>query len=62
MPIANLVRLNVVHGDFTPGSVMAGQVVQGWPLVLASLKSLLETGVAIGIFAVKGNCAKIFAA
>jgi uncharacterized protein YndB with AHSA1/START domain len=57
-PVADLVRLNVVHGYFTPGSVMAGRVVQGWPLVLASLKSLLETGAAIDILAVKGKCAK----
>ena len=57
-PIAGLVRLNVVHGDFTPGSIMAGKVSQGWPLVLASLKSWLETGTAIDIFAVKEKCAK----
>jgi len=40
----DLVRLDVIHGDFVPDSVMAGKVSQGWPRVLSSLKSFLETG------------------
>ncbi len=40
-PIADMVRLNVIHGEFKPGSVMSGKVSQGWPLVLSSMKSYL---------------------
>ena len=39
-----LVRLTVVHEDFEPGSVLLEGVSQGWPAILASLKTLLETG------------------
>jgi uncharacterized protein YndB with AHSA1/START domain len=39
-----LVRLMVTHQDLEPGSDMARGVDEGWPGVLASLKSLLETG------------------
>jgi hypothetical protein len=46
----------VVHGSFAPGSEMAGQVAKGWPLVLSSLKTFLETGVAIDIWTVKAPC------
>jgi len=52
-PVEGMVRLNVIHGDFKPGSVMAGKVSMGWPLVLSSLKSYLETGRAFDIFAIK---------
>ena len=38
------------------GSDMADKVSKGWPLVLSSLKSFIETGEAIDIFAVKGPC------
>jgi uncharacterized protein YndB with AHSA1/START domain len=38
------VRLDVIHGDFTPGSEMVNKVSGGWPRVLSSLKSFLETG------------------
>jgi len=49
----DLVRLNVVHGNFKPGSIMATKVVMGWPLVLSSMKSFLETGKAIDVMDVK---------
>jgi hypothetical protein len=49
----DMVRLSVVHGDFKPGSVMKNKVSFGWPLVLASMKSFLETGKGIDIWAVK---------
>lgn len=52
----DLVRLDVMHGGFKPGSVMAGKVSKGWPLVLSSLKSFLETGKAIDIVALKQGC------
>ena len=55
-PVADMVRLVVTHGNFKPGSMMADKVAGGWPLVLSSLKSYLETGNAIDIGAVK-KCA-----
>lgn len=38
------VKLTVVHGGFSPGSELLGGVSQGWPAIIASLKTLLETG------------------
>ena len=43
-PRGDLVKLTVVHDSFPPDSVVAGMVSNGWPLVLSSLKTLLETG------------------
>jgi len=43
-PAGELVKLTVVHDGFGPGSVVASMVSQGWPQVIASLKTLLETG------------------
>ena len=43
-PIGGGVKLTVVHEDFDPGSAMLESVSNGWPLILASLKTLLETG------------------
>ena len=51
--IDDMVRLTVVHGDFKPGSAMAPKVEQGWPRVLSSLKSFLETGHGINVRACK---------
>lgn len=39
--------LTIVHDRFPEGSKMYESVSQGWPLVLAGLKTLLETGKAI---------------
>lgn len=40
-------RLRVVHDDFDgPTATYAGSI-EGWPLMLSSLKSLLETGKAL---------------
>jgi hypothetical protein len=39
-----LVKLTVLHDHFEPGSVVAQMVSIGWPLVVSSLKTLLETG------------------
>jgi uncharacterized protein YndB with AHSA1/START domain len=47
--IKELVRLTVIHGDFKPDSAMAPKVARGWPSVLSSLKSFLETGKGINI-------------
>jgi uncharacterized protein YndB with AHSA1/START domain len=38
------VKLTVVHGGFEPGSNVLPAISQGWPAVLSSLKTLLETG------------------
>jgi uncharacterized protein YndB with AHSA1/START domain/DNA-binding transcriptional ArsR family regulator len=43
-PVGELVKLTVVHDDFEPGSTAATMVREGWPLILSSLKTLLETG------------------
>lgn len=41
---AQVVKLTVVHDGFEPGSSLAEMVSYGWPNVVASLKSLPETG------------------
>ena len=46
-PIDDEVRLDVIHGDFKPNSDMVNKVSGGWPRVLSSLKSFLETGKAL---------------
>jgi uncharacterized protein YndB with AHSA1/START domain/DNA-binding transcriptional ArsR family regulator len=43
-PLGELVKLTVVHDGFEAGSLMASLVSQGWPPILSSLKTLLETG------------------
>jgi len=47
----SMVRLTVIHDELDPGSGMAKGIQQGWPAVLSSLKSLLETGEGIDVFA-----------
>jgi uncharacterized protein YndB with AHSA1/START domain len=42
--VADMVRLTVTHDDLDAGSEMARKIAGGWPRVLSSLKSLLETG------------------
>jgi uncharacterized protein YndB with AHSA1/START domain len=43
-PAGEAVKLTLVHGDFEPGSEVLEGVRSGWPAILASLKTLLETG------------------
>ncbi|HEX4145420.1 MAG TPA: SRPBCC family protein [Pirellulales bacterium] len=43
-PLADSVKLTITHESDTPGSKLIEAVSQGWPMILASLKSLLETG------------------
>lgn len=50
-PYEDMVRLTVSHDDLIVGSGMASGVSKGWPIVLSSLKSLLETGRGLDIFA-----------
>jgi uncharacterized protein YndB with AHSA1/START domain len=37
-------KLTVVHDGFVSGSVVIKAISEGWPAVLSSLKTLLETG------------------
>jgi uncharacterized protein YndB with AHSA1/START domain len=47
----NMVRLTVTHDELEAGSGMATGIRKGWPVVLSSLKSLLETGRGLDVFA-----------
>ena len=47
----NMVRLTVTHDDLEAGSGMANGISKGWPMALSSLKSFLETGENIDVFA-----------
>jgi uncharacterized protein YndB with AHSA1/START domain len=49
--IKDQVCLTVTHGNFKEGSKMAGKVSRGWPRVLSSMKSFLETGKGLNVFA-----------
>ena len=51
VPYESMVRLTVTHDELEAGSGMAKGIQQGWPAVLSSLKSLLETGQGIDVFA-----------
>lgn len=42
-----VVGLTVVHDGFEPGSNVLAAISDGWPSVLSSLKTLLETGTAL---------------
>jgi uncharacterized protein YndB with AHSA1/START domain len=46
-PVGDLVKLTVVHDGFEAGSATLESVSGGWPMVLSSLKSLLETDVSL---------------
>lgn len=50
-PYDDMVRLTVTHDELEADSGMAKGIKQGWPIVLSSLKSLLETGEGIDVFA-----------
>lgn len=43
-PLRDVVRLTVTHDRLESGSEMLEGITDGWPKVLSSLKSLLETG------------------
>lgn len=47
----DMVKLTVTHDDLVVGSGMANGVTKGWPIVLSSMKSYLETGKGLDIFA-----------
>ena len=43
-PFKGQVKLTVVHDDFDEGSKVFESISGGWPKVLSSLKSFMETG------------------
>jgi len=49
-PQGDVVRLTLVHDDFDPGSTLPDDYARGWPMVLSSLKSLLESGRGLEVF------------
>ena len=48
-PYGKLVKLTLTHEDFEEGSVILDGISKGWPAILSSLKSLLESGTALEI-------------
>lgn len=43
-PQGEMVKLTVIHESDVPDSKVIGATSQGWPVILSSLKSMLETG------------------
>ena len=48
---SDMVKLTVTHDELEADSGMAKGISKGWPVVLSSLKSLLETGRGLDVFA-----------
>jgi uncharacterized protein YndB with AHSA1/START domain len=46
----DMVKLTVSHDELEAGSGMAKGISRGWPVVLSSLKSFLETGSGIDLY------------
>lgn len=55
LPYDGMVRLTVTHDELEAGSAMAAGISKGWPIVLSSLKSYLETGRPLDVFARPGE-------
>lgn len=51
VPFEDMVQLTVTHSELEKGGGMAAGISKGWPRVLSSLKSYLETGEPIDVFA-----------
>ncbi|MGX5728968.1 SRPBCC family protein [Pseudoxanthomonas beigongshangi] len=51
VPYEGMVRLTVTHEELQAEGEMARNIQRGWPIVLSSLKSLLETGQGMDVFA-----------
>lgn len=51
IPYDGMTKLVVTHDDLIKGSGMEAGVTKGWPIVLSSLKSYLETGKGLNVFA-----------
>ncbi len=52
-PVADMVRLTVTHEELEAGSDMLRGISNGWPRVLSSLKSFLETGKPLDVIGSK---------
>lgn len=50
-PVGSMVRFTVIHDDLIPEAEMTGKIRNGWPRVLSSLKSFLETGTPLETWA-----------
>jgi hypothetical protein len=48
-PHGKLVKLTLTHEGFAEGSKLLDGISKGWPAILASLKTMLETGNALTI-------------
>ena len=48
-PHGSVVRLTVTHDELDERGVTLRNISGGWPMVLASLKSMLETGQALDL-------------
>ena len=48
-PRGKVIKLTVTHDNLDPAGVMLRNISGGWPMVLANLKSFLETGHALEI-------------
>ncbi|HEY3294131.1 MAG TPA: SRPBCC family protein [bacterium] len=57
-PMEDMVRLTVTHDDLEPGSNMEQGITEGWPRVLSSMKSFLETGRPLATWFGKEKAAK----
>jgi uncharacterized protein YndB with AHSA1/START domain len=55
-PLEDMVSLRVTHAELNPDSQMPARVSWGWPRVLSSLKSFLETGQGLNVYAGGGGC------
>jgi uncharacterized protein YndB with AHSA1/START domain len=57
--IEDMVRLKVIHSHLRAGSEMAQKISAGWPRVLSSMKSFLESGTPLNTWAgYEYECAK----
>jgi uncharacterized protein YndB with AHSA1/START domain len=45
----NFVKLTLTHENFAEGSKLLDGISKGWPAILSSLKSMLESGTALAI-------------
>ena len=48
-PHGKLVKLTLTHEDFEEGSKLLDGISKGWPAILSSLKTMLESGTALAI-------------
>jgi uncharacterized protein YndB with AHSA1/START domain len=46
-PVGSLVKLTITHSDFPENSKVLPMISNGWPMVISSLKTFLETDKAL---------------